>query len=455
MTKRNLLRIPAVLILLTVLLAISAGTVSAKLNATDYEWKKGPYSGDRAVIKVGNDSPALISVSLPGSEKLIPVFKFLYGVPVTNNSAVKGITYDQSTNTLTLDNFRNGNAILYADMMGDDFTIRVIGECLVQSIEVSTREYLGEKNEPLYWGGSLHITGAGTLTVRNTSANYDLWGITLWGEGSDARLKISKTVSLHVYGHVNSPAATREDYFSVPNAIVIIRSAGFYDKDAVTIDDKPITQVYPAYTVKGFMNESEPTLKDYWVNAEEVNIKGTGPVNLATANVSLSATSLPYNGNVQKPDIKINGAVMKEGVDYSAAWSAASSKNAGTYTVTITGKNDYKGTRKLSYKIVKAANPLKVKGLTATVKYSKVKKKAQIIAVSKVLSFAGKGAGKMTYRKVGGTNKITVDKKSGKITVKKGLKKGTYKIKVKIKAGGNSNYKASAVKTVLFRIKVN
>ena len=42
MTKRNLLRIPAVLILLTVLLAISAGTVSAKLNATDYEWKKGP-----------------------------------------------------------------------------------------------------------------------------------------------------------------------------------------------------------------------------------------------------------------------------------------------------------------------------------------------------------------------------------------------------------------------------
>lgn len=35
-----------------------------------------------------------------------------------------------------------------------------------------------------------------------------------------------------------------------------------------------------------------------------------------------------------------------------------------------------------------------------------------------------------------------------------GLKKGTYKVKLKAKAGGNTNYKASAVKTVTFKIKV-
>lgn len=42
---------------------------------------------------------------------------------------------------------------------------------------------------------------------------------------------------------------------------------------------------------------------------------------------------------------------------------------------------------------------------------------------------------------------------NGKITIKKGLKKGTYKIKVKVTAAGNKSYK-SAVKTVTVKIVV-
>lgn len=46
--------------------------------------------------------------------------------------------------------------------------------------------------------------------------------------------------------------------------------------------------------------------------------------------------------------------------------------------------------------------------------------------------------------------------KRGKVTIKKNkrMKKGTYKVKVKIQALGNSNYKASAVKSVTFKVKV-
>ena len=43
--------------------------------------------------------------------------------------------------------------------------------------------------------------------------------------------------------------------------------------------------------------------------------------------------------------------------------------------------------------------------------------------------------------------------KSGKITVKKNLKKGTYKVKITVTAAGSSTYKA-AVKTVTVSIKV-
>ena len=40
-----------------------------------------------------------------------------------------------------------------------------------------------------------------------------------------------------------------------------------------------------------------------------------------------------------------------------------------------------------------------------------------------------------------------------KVTVKKGLKKGTYKVKVKVTAPGDSNYK-KAVKQTTFKIRV-
>jgi len=38
--------------------------------------------------------------------------------------------------------------------------------------------------------------------------------------------------------------------------------------------------------------------------------------------------------------------------------------------------------------------------------------------------------------------------------VKKGLKKGVYKVKVKVKAKGNANYKASTWKKVTITVKV-
>ena len=49
-----------------------------------------------------------------------------------------------------------------------------------------------------------------------------------------------------------------------------------------------------------------------------------------------------------------------------------------------------------------------------------------------------------------------MSKTTGKVTIKKNkkMKKGTYKVKVKVKALGNANYEASAVKTVAFTVKV-
>ena len=83
----------------------------------------------------------------------------------------------------------------------------------------------------------------------------------------------------------------------------------------------------------------------------------------------------------------------------------------------------------------------------------KVKKKNQTLAVSKVLTLT-KGTGSCVFVKLSGNKKVTINKSTGKVTVKKKLKKGTYKIKVKVMSTGNAIYKSSVWKTVTFKIKV-
>ena len=101
-------------------------------------------------------------------------------------------------------------------------------------------------------------------------------------------------------------------------------------------------------------------------------------------------------------------------------------------------------------------NPLSVKGKTAKVKYKKLKRKKQTLAASKVIKGVGTGRGNMTFTKVSGNRKISINSSTGKVTIKKkGLKKGrTYKVKVKIYASGNNGYEPSTVKKVTFKIKV-
>jgi hypothetical protein len=119
-----------------------------------------------------------------------------------------------------------------------------------------------------------------------------------------------------------------------------------------------------------------------------------------------------------------------------------------TYTCTAC-----KATKTEKIAKLKKANPLKIAGKTATVKYSKLKKKAQTLRVGKVIKFTKKGRGKLTYAKVSGNKKITINKKTGKVTVKKGLKNGTYKVTVKVEAAGNAGYKA-ATRKVSFKVRV-
>lgn len=127
-------------------------------------------------------------------------------------------------------------------------------------------------------------------------------------------------------------------------------------------------------------------------------------------------------------------------------------KAAGTAKITITAKatSSYKAaTKTLTVKVAKAAPVLKTKITSKNVSYSALRKKAQAFTLGTSVT----SKGKLTYAKTAGSSAFTVNKTNGKITVKKGLKKGTYKIKVKISAKATANYNAGT-KTVLVTVRV-
>ncbi len=71
------------------------------------------------------------------------------------------------------------------------------------------------------------------------------------------------------------------------------------------------------------------------------------------SSVKLSATSYTYDGKVKKPTVTVkdsNGNKLKNGTDYTVKYSSGR-KNVGKYTVTVTFKGSYSGTKKLTFKI--------------------------------------------------------------------------------------------------------
>ena len=173
-------------------------------------------------------------------------------------------------------------------------------------------------------------------------------------------------------------------------------------------------------------------------------------VDISNYAATLKKTSYEYTGKEIKPAVTVSGLTAE---DYTVTYS--NNKAIGKATVTITGKADrnFKGKIVKTFQITKRTNTLKVKVKKAALKAKVLKKKQQTLKVAKVIKVTKKGQGKLTYAKASGNKKITINKKTGKVTVKKGLKKGTYKVKVKVKAAGNKTYKA-VTKAVTIKIVV-
>ena len=182
------------------------------------------------------------------------------------------------------------------------------------------------------------------------------------------------------------------------------------------------------------------------------------PKELSGVSLVLSRTSLTYNGKVQRPEVTVSGADgCQADVDYDIVWSNKASKTVGNYTVSVVGKGNYTWTpAAVTYSIKKATNPMKTKAAKTkvTVKLAAVTKKAQVLASN--VKFVKKSATGVTYANAsaGKIKKWQVNKTTGKLTVPKKTKKGTYTVKIKVAAKANANYVTPKAQVVTYKVVV-
>ena len=221
------------------------------------------------------------------------------------------------------------------------------------------------------------------------------------------------------------------DYSSIFYTATVGLNESFSSPDGVNWEDVGRKNIN--YTIKAFTKEINNIQ-----NIEEAIVEGYNWKGVYT-----------YTGNEIKPIIKVKhkNSYLRENIDYSISYK--NNINVGTATINIVGKGYYEGTINISFKIDKANNPAYIIGKNKTIKYKNVKKKKQNVSAITVYN----PQGIVRYYKKSGNKNFSINQNTGKITVKKKTKKGTYKIKVKVNVNGNSNYNGLS-KTVTLKIKI-
>lgn len=154
---------------------------------------------------------------------------------------------------------------------------------------------------------------------------------------------------------------------------------------------------------------------------------------ISDAEITLSKDIVTYNGNAQKPAVTVvyEGKILTKGTDYKVDYK--NNKNAGTATVTVTGKGTYTGTAKKQFRIDRAAQKL-----TLTAPASKV-----LVGKTVTAKVTGQKEEPKTTWTSSDKGVATVSSK-GKVTAKK-----VGKAVIKASVAATDNYKAACISVTI------
>ena len=185
--KRVIRKTLACLLALTMALALAA-PVFANNGPTPEHFEEFYYARVELIVLDEKGQPVMVEEDGWEVQKTLPLY--------TGGKAVaqEGAVYDPASNTLTLTDFNKGNYALRVNLMGDDFTLCVKGDCRLSYLRLDGGGVMQPK-----WGDSLRITGDGTLTVNADKVQDS--GIIFYPQEEDkTQLTVDPGVGLSVYG---------------------------------------------------------------------------------------------------------------------------------------------------------------------------------------------------------------------------------------------------------------
>ena len=175
-------------------------------------------------------------------------------------------------------------------------------------------------------------------------------------------------------------------------------------------------------------------------------------INIAGCKVALIPLKYIYNGKVQVPSVIVRDGftTLKAGEDYVVT---GRSVNAGEAFAVVSGIGKYSGRVEVPFTIDRGYNSITKVTASKKIRYAKLRRKTQTFRIAATV----RGGAKKTFALKSVPKKakryIRVSS-AGKVTVKKRLPRGTYKIRVRITAGATANYnKAAVTKTVKIVVK--
>lgn len=160
------------------------------------------------------------------------------------------------------------------------------------------------------------------------------------------------------------------------------------------------------------------------LNADKYVCAPTVVTPLEASHVTLSSTTLTYNGSAQTPTItvKVGETTLVEGTDYTVIMPYDIT-NVGTKTITITGIGNYRGTVAKTYEILKA---------TATFMYPPLKSGLVYNGSAQLLCSEGTPTGGIMLYRVGTDGDFSVALPTATLA-------DTYEIYCKVVGDGNYN----------------
>ena len=184
--------------------------------------------------------------------------------------------------------------------------------------------------------------------------------------------------------------------------------------------------------------------EDYYNYYEDYYEIHVVPLNIGKASIT-GITDKVFTGKEieQKPVIRALGKTLKGGDDYFISYS--NNLDTGTAKVIIEGIGNFGGKTTRTFTISKAKNRIATAAATLNVPQTLLKEKKKTNVY--LLASANENP-RMSYKLLSAPKKAGKKLKlnsKGKITLTKGIKSGTYKLKVRITAAATKNYKKTTV----------